>query len=181
MDWKWNGMRKGNGNGKGNGIVKQTTGGDDISCASVFQLQKQLSEDAIDREGKRERIYSEPEASPVGSISSHHNTYSMNSDGKDASECDSDVDLGMEDDEDAPDSIDLDGDVDMEWDGQDQEVEMVDNKEQEEEKEEEVVDKYEAEDEYEDNGKDPLTIAQGEMVNTSNDETNTMIDDEQTV
>jgi hypothetical protein len=42
-----------------------------------------------------------------------------------------------------------------------------------------VVDKEEQEDE--DNGKEPLTIGQGEMINTSADDVDTMVDDELTV
>jgi hypothetical protein len=42
-----------------------------------------------------------------------------------------------------------------------------------------VVDEDEEEDE--DNGKEPRTIGQGEMVNTSADDVDTMVDDEPTV
>jgi hypothetical protein len=42
-----------------------------------------------------------------------------------------------------------------------------------------VVDKEAQEDE--DNGKEPLTIGQGEMVNISADHVDTMVDDEPTV
>jgi len=80
----------------------------------------------------------------------------------------------MEDDVGAPDGIDIDGDVDMERDGEDGEDE-----EEEDEREEEVVDEDEEEDE--DNGKEPRTIGQGEMVNTSADDVDTMVDDEPTV
>jgi len=78
------------------------------------------------------------------------------------------VDMCMEDDVDTPDRIDIDGDVDMERDNEDGEVE-----EEEDEREKEVVD--------EDNGKEPRTIRQGEMVNTSADDVDTMVDDEPTV
>jgi hypothetical protein len=44
---------KGKGNGKGKGIVKQTPGGDDISCAVALQLQKEMYEADSDMEGKR--------------------------------------------------------------------------------------------------------------------------------
>jgi len=42
---------KGKGNGKGKGIVKQTPGGDDISCAVALQLQKEMYEADSDTEG----------------------------------------------------------------------------------------------------------------------------------
>jgi len=44
---KW----KGKGNGKGKSIVKQTPGGDDITCAVALQLQKEMSEADLDMEG----------------------------------------------------------------------------------------------------------------------------------
>ena len=82
-----------------------------------------------------------------------------------------DVDMCLEDDVDAPDGVDINGDVDMERDGEDGEDE-----EEEDEREEEVVDDDEEEDE--DNGKEPRTIGQGEMVNTSADDVDTMVDDQ---
>jgi hypothetical protein len=93
-------------------------------------------------------------------------------DGEYDSERDSDVDLRMEDDVDAPDKVDFDGDVDMERHGEDEE---------DEEKEEEVVEGDEEEDEDEDNGKEPRTIGQGEMVNPSADDADTMVDNQPTV
>jgi len=39
-DGNGKGKGMGKGNGKGKGIVKQTPGGDDISCAVALQLQK---------------------------------------------------------------------------------------------------------------------------------------------
>jgi len=75
---------------------------------------------------------------------------------------------------DTPDGVDIDGDVDIVRDGEDEEDE-----EEEDEKEEEVVDEDEEEDE--DNGKEPRTIGQGEMVYTSADDADTVIDDEPTV
>jgi hypothetical protein len=80
----------------------------------------------------------------------------------------------MEHDVDAPDVVDLDCNVAMEKESEDEEDE-----EEEDEKEKEVVD--EAEEEDEDNGKEPLTIGQGEMVNTSADDAYTMVDDKPTV
>jgi hypothetical protein len=79
----------------------------------------------------------------------------------------------MEDDVDTPDSIDLVGDVEMETDSEDEEDE-----EEEDEKEEEVVDEHEEEEEDEDNGKQPRTIGQGDIVNTSADDSHTMVDDQ---
>jgi len=75
---------------------------------------------------------------------------------------------------DAPDGVDIEGDVDMEWDGDDRE-----DQEEEDEREEEVVDEDEEEDE--DNGKEPWTIGQGEMVNSSAHDVDTMVDNERTV
>jgi len=103
------------------------------------------------------------------SISSDDDTDSTESDGDYDSELD--VDMCMEDDVDAPDGVDIDGDVDMERDGEDGEDE-----EEEDEREEEVVDEDKEEDE--DNGKEPRTIGQGEMVNTSADDVDTMVDDQ---
>jgi hypothetical protein len=79
----------------------------------------------------------------------------------------------MEDDVDAPDSVDLEGDVVMEWDGYNNEGE--DEGEDDDEKEDEEEDKDE------DDGKEPWTIAQGEMVNTSADDADTMVEDEPSV
>ena len=105
------------------------------------------------------------------SISSDDDTDSTEkSDGEYDSELDPDVDMRMEDDVDAPDGVDLDGDVDMERDGDDDEEE--DEEEEDEEKEDEEEDKDE------DDGKEPRTIGQGEMVNTSADDVDTMVDDQ---
>ena len=61
-----------------------------------------------------------PEASPAMSISSDDDTDSTEKwGGEYDSEQDSDVDMCMEDDVDAPDGVDLDDDVDMERDGDD--------------------------------------------------------------
>ena len=84
------------------------------------------------------------------------------------SELDPDVDLLMEDDVDTPDGIGLDGEVDMERYGDDE----VEEDEQEEDEEEE---------EDEDDGKEPWTIGQGEMVNTSADDVDPMVDDQPTM
>jgi len=133
-----------------------------------------MSESDLDTEGWLERVYFEPEASPAVSITSDADTNSIESDGEYDSERDSDVDMRMEDDVEAPDGVDLDGNVDMERDGEDEKDEV-----EQDEKEEEVVDEDEEEDE--DNGKEPWTIGQGEMVNTSADDADTMVDDKPTV
>jgi len=93
----------------------------------------------------------------------------------------------MEDDVDTPDCVDLDGDVDMERDGDNDEEEDEEEEDEEEEDEEkeddEVEEEYEVEeeDQDEDNGKEPWTIGQGEMVNTSADDADTMVENEPTV
>jgi hypothetical protein len=93
------------------------------------------------------------------------------------------VDIRVEDDVEAPDVVDLDGDGDIERDGDDDEEE--DEEEEDEEKEDEEVVKEEDEDEKKDkdkdDGKEPQTIGQGEMVNKSADEADTMVDNEPTV
>jgi len=89
----------------------------------------------------------------------------------------------MEDDMDAPDGVDLDGDVDMERDGDDDEEEDEEEVGEEKEDEEEVEEEHddEEEDKDEHDGKEPQTIGQGELVNTSGDDADTMVDDEATV
>jgi len=106
------------------------------------------------------------------SITSDDDTDSTVLDGGYESERDCDVDMRMVDDVDAPDGVDFDGNVDMERHGEDEEDE-----EEEEEKNEEEVDEEEDEDEDENNGREPRTIGQGEMVNTSADDADTMVDD----
>ena len=96
-------------------------------------------------------------------------------DGKYDSEVVSDVDMCMEDEVDSLDGVDLDGDVDMERDGDDAEKED-EAKEDEEEVEEE--DEDEEEDQDEDDGTEPRTLGQREMVNTSADDVDTMIDNQ---
>jgi len=51
QDGKGKGMGKGKANGKAKGIVKQTPGGDDISCVVALQLQKEMLEADLDKEG----------------------------------------------------------------------------------------------------------------------------------
>jgi len=183
-DGKGKGKGKANGHGKGKGIVEQTRGQDDISRAVALQLQKEMYETDSDTEGKLEWVYLEPEASPAVSISSDDDTDpTEKSDSEYDSEHNSDVDMRMEDDVDAPDSVDLDGDVDLERDG-DNDKEEDDEEEDEAKEDEEVVeeeDEDEEEDKDEDDGKAPRTIGQGEMVNTSADDADTMVDDEPTV
>jgi len=102
--------------------------------------------------------------------------------GKYDSDYDSDVDMCIKDDVDTLYGIDCDGDVDMETDSDDEDD---DNEQQEDEKEEEEEDvdedQEEDEDEDEDDGKEPWTIGQGEMVNTTADNVDTMVDDDPTV
>jgi hypothetical protein len=50
-DGKGKGNGQGIGNGTGKGIGKRTPGGDDISRAVALQLQKQMSEADLDKEG----------------------------------------------------------------------------------------------------------------------------------
>jgi hypothetical protein len=166
----------GKGNGEGNGIVKQTPGGDNIACAVALQLHKQMSEADLDKEGQLEQVYLEPEAWPAVSISADDDTDSTESDSKYDSVRDSDVDMRMDDDVDAQDSVDLDGDVDMDRDGEDEE-----DDEKEDQKDEVVVDKAEKEDEDKDNDNEPQTIRQREMLNMSADDSDTMEDDQATM
>jgi hypothetical protein len=70
----------------------------------------------------------------------------------------------MEHDVDAPDGVDLCGDVDMERDCDD-EVEQDEHEEDED-------------DEDEDDGKEPRTIGQGDMVYTSADDVDSIVDDQ---
>jgi len=110
------------------------------------------------------------------SISSDGDIDSPKLDGEYYSELDPDVDMGMEDDADAPEGIDLDGNVDMEWDCEDEEEEEEKKKEEEDEVDE--VDEHEEEDKNEDDGKEPRTIGQGKMLNTSTDDVGTMVNDQ---
>jgi len=160
------GKGKRKGNGKGKGIVEQTPRGDDISCAVAVQLQKGMYDADSDTEGYLEPVYVEPGASSARSISSEDITDWTESDGEYDSELDPDVDMRMEDDVDALDGVDLDGDVYMDRDGDDYEEE-----DEEKEYEEEV------QDQHEDDGKEPWTLGQGEMLNTSAGDVDTMVDD----
>jgi len=109
---------------------------------------------------------------PTGPISSDDDTDSTESDSECDSEHDPDVDMRMEDDVDAPDGVDLDGHVYIEKNGDDEE-------EKDEEEEIKVVEdekEEEEENEDEDDGKKPQTISQGEIVNTSADDIDTMVE-----
>jgi len=70
------GYGKGKGNSTGQGIVKQTPRGDDISRAVAVRLQKEMYEADSDTKGKLEQVYLEPGASPAVSISSDDDTHS---------------------------------------------------------------------------------------------------------
>jgi len=72
--------------------------------------------------------------------------------------------------------VDLDGEVYMDRDGDDEEEDEQDEDEEEADMQEE--DEDEKEDEDEDNGKEPRTIGQGEMVNTSADDVDIMVEDQ---
>jgi hypothetical protein len=164
-------MKQGNvkGHGKGKGIVEQTQGEDDISCTIELQLEKEIYRADWYTKGKQEQEYFGPESSPAVSIfSTDDYDFTEESDSKDDSEQDSAVDMCMQDDVDAPDSIDFDGNVEIERDSDDEEA---GHEEEEDEKEEE-------EEEDEDDGKEPRTIGQGEEVNTSTDDVDTMVDDQ---
>jgi hypothetical protein len=158
------------------GIVKHTPGGDDICHAVSLLLQKEMTEADLDSECYLERVYLEPEASPTVSTYSEDDSDSTESDVEYHSESEPDVDMRMQDDVEAPDRVDLDIDVDVERDGKDEEDE-----EKKDEKEEEVVDEDEEEEEEEDNGKEPRMIGKGEMVNTSADDSDTIVDDAPTM
>jgi len=94
------------------------------------------------------------------------------------------VDVRKEDDVDAPDGVDFDGNVDMERHGdneeeEDEEEEDEEKEDEEEEEEEEDKDEDEEEEDKDENdGKEPRTIGQGEMVNSSADDVDTMEDDQ---
>jgi hypothetical protein len=135
---KGNAMEVGRGYGKGhsNGkrIVKQTAGGDDISCAVPLQWQKEMYVAYRNTEGELNREYFEPEPEPTVSIPSDDDTdLTEESDSKYGNEHYSDVDMRMEDEVDAQDGVDLDSDVDMEKDGYNEEEH---NQEEEDEEEE---------------------------------------------
>jgi hypothetical protein len=82
----------------------------------------------------------------------------------------SDVDLHFEDDGVAPHSIDLPCDVNMDTNF------VTDYEEEKEEEEEQEEDVDKEKDVNEDDGKEPQTIGQGEMVNSSADAVDTSID-----
>ena len=89
----------------------------------------------------------------------------------------------MQDYVDAPDGVDLGSNVHLERNGDDgqgeDEVDGDEEKEDVEEVEEEDEDK--GEDRNKDDGKEPWTIGLGEMVNTSADDADTIVEDEPTM
>jgi hypothetical protein len=82
--------------------------------------------------------------------------------------------MGMEDDVDTPDRVEFDIEVHMEWDA-DYNAEEDEVTEDEEEEEEEEEEEDEEEDEDEGDDKEPQTIGQGEIVNTSADHIGTIV------
>jgi len=99
------------------------------------------------------------------------------SDGQYDSDHDPDVDMCMEDDVCKTYGMDLDSDVDILSEGDHEEEE--DPKEEDDVEEDEAEeDENEEEDEDEDDGKEPQTIAQGEMANSVADDVDTMVDDQ---
>ena len=82
----------------------------------------------------------------------------------------------MQDDVDTQYGVALDSDMDMERDGDDAE-----EKEKEEEHEKDEEEQDEDEDEDEDDGNDPRTICQGEMIDPSAYDVDTIVDDQPTM
>jgi len=168
------------GKGKGNGIVEQTPAGDDIPRAVALQSQKEMSQPDLDTKGSVVRVQFEPEVSPTVTIFSDSDIDSTDLDSKHHG----DVDKRKYDDVGATDAVDLDGNVDVERDHDDEEEEDEEEKddeehdEEKEDEEEEEEDEDEEEDKDEDDGKEPRTIGQGEMVNTSANDVDTMVDDQ---
>jgi len=175
-----NGKRKekgmSTGTGQWKGIDKQTPGGVDISRAVALQLRTEMSEADLDSEGRLRQVYCEPEASPAVLMSSDDDTDSTESDTKYDPEYISDVDMRMEDDVDTLGGVDLDNNLDMDRDGADEQKE--DEEEEDEEEEEEEEEEDEKEDKEENDGTEPRTIGLGEMVKTSADDADTMVDDQ---
>jgi hypothetical protein len=120
-----------------------------------------------DTDGYLEQLYTVLETSPTVSISPDNDTNSTEESGSQSnSEHDSVEDRHMEDDVDEPDTTDLGSGVEMERDGDDEEEVHTEKVNDEEE------------DKYEDAGKEPRTIGQGEMVNTSAYDVDTTVDDQ---
>jgi hypothetical protein len=84
----------------------------------------------------------------------------------------------MEDDVDEADGVDLGGVVDMQKDGNDDEGEYEAQADKEEVEEE---DEDEEEDQDEDDSKEPRTLGQGEIVHTSADDVDILVNDEPVV
>jgi hypothetical protein len=100
---------------------------------------------------------------------------STESDGNDDSEHHLKVDIRIEEDVDAPDSIDSAGDVDKEWHGANKDVPNKEKEDEEEEGQYEAENKDAEDNMNEDDGKEPRTIGQGEMVKTLAYNVDTMI------
>jgi len=83
------------------------------------------------------------EASLAESCSADYDTDSTQIDGYYDSELDSDVDMGDEDDQGAPDRVDLHGNVIRDWDGDDEEEDDEDEQDADEEDEDMEEDKDE--------------------------------------
>ena len=124
---------------------------------------------------------------PALSISSDDDTDSTELDGEYDSELNPKFDVRMEDDGDPPDSTVLGSDVHLERDsdnGEGEDDEEEDEKQEdkgEEQEEEEEEDKDAEEDKDEDDGTEPGTIGQEEIVNTSADNVEIRVDDQQIV
>jgi len=139
----------------------------------------EIYEEDLDTECYVEMIYLEAEAYSTLWIFSDDVTYSSDElDGKYVSEHYPDVEQHTHANVDTPDDIDFNGDVNFETDGLDKKVDDEEEPEEEVQAKMEEEDKEEEEDNYEDDGKEPLTMGQGEMVKTSDDNIDTMVDDQ---
>jgi hypothetical protein len=108
------------------------------------------------------------------SISSYDDTASTELNGDYDSLHDPDMVTHIEDNVNSPDSFDIDGDVHIDSDGGDDAEEDAEEEDIVEQDEEQVENK----DENEDDSKEPRTISQGEMVNTSADDVDTIVDNQ---
>jgi len=97
-------------------------------------------------------------------------------DGEYDSEHDSGVDMHMEEDVDAQDGVDLVGNVHMERDGDEEEEAELEKDEEQMEKNEKDEEEEQEEDKDEDDSKEPQTIGQEAVLNTSSDDADTMVD-----
>jgi len=167
---------KGKGHRKGQGMVNHTAGRDDSSRAVLWQLLKDLHAGDFDMEGEIERVYFTPEALPsVPPFGDNDNDSTERSYSEYDEQHHSEVDMRMQDNVDATEGINSDSDVDIERNHDDYEV----ADEEEENEESEDADEEHAdteEDEDEDAAIEPPIIIQGEMVNTSVNGVDTMVD-----